>query len=64
MGRQEFAGQPVMQSLLDSSPLGRWGRADELAAVAAFLPSDEASFVSGVDVRVDGGQGATTAGQR
>lgn len=63
MGRQELAAQPVMQQMLASTPLGRMGTADELAAVAGFLVSDEASFLSGIDVLVDGGlQGASTAG--
>jgi NAD(P)-dependent dehydrogenase (short-subunit alcohol dehydrogenase family) len=61
MGRQEFAEQPVMKDILDSTPLGRFGTPDELAAAAAFLVSDEASFVSGVDLLVDGGQGATAS---
>jgi NAD(P)-dependent dehydrogenase (short-subunit alcohol dehydrogenase family) len=60
MGRQEMAGQPMMQSMLDSTPLGRMGQAEEVAAVAAFLVSDEAAYVSGVDVRVDGGTVAGT----
>jgi NAD(P)-dependent dehydrogenase (short-subunit alcohol dehydrogenase family) len=55
MGRQEFAAQPVMAVLLEQTPLGREGTADEVAAVASFLLSDEASFVTGVDVLVDGG---------
>lgn len=36
-------------------PMGRLGRAEELAAVAAFLAGDRASFVTGTVVRVDGG---------
>ena len=39
-------------------PLGRRGRADEIAAAYAFLASDEASFVHGEALVVDGGQTA------
>jgi NAD(P)-dependent dehydrogenase (short-subunit alcohol dehydrogenase family) len=37
------------------TPLGRLGRPQELAAAALFLASDESSFITGIDLPVDGG---------
>jgi NAD(P)-dependent dehydrogenase (short-subunit alcohol dehydrogenase family) len=39
-------------------PFGRLGRPEEIASTAVFLSSDEASFVAGVDLPVDGGMSA------
>ncbi|MEX0665958.1 MAG: SDR family oxidoreductase [Acidimicrobiia bacterium] len=61
MGRQEFEQQPAMKEMLERTPLGRFGAPAEVAAVVAYLVSDAASFISGIDVLVDGGmlQGMT-----
>ena len=59
MGRLEFEHMPAMRQMVAVSALGRTGRPEELAAVAAFLCSSAASFVTGCDVLADGGWSAT-----
>jgi NAD(P)-dependent dehydrogenase (short-subunit alcohol dehydrogenase family) len=54
MGRLEMK-QPMVTEMLKITPAGRAGTADDIAAAAAWLISEEASFISGVDLRVDGG---------
>lgn len=50
-GREE----EMFEKLAKAQPIGRMGKPEEIAAVALFLCSDEAGFVTGNDYAVDGG---------
>ena len=55
-GSADQLSQPgVLEGLMAHSLVPRTGRAEEVAAVAAYLASDEASYITGADFLVDGG---------
>lgn len=49
------ADAPYLDHVIKLVPLGRLGTADEIAGMAAYLASDDASFVTGASLTVDGG---------
>jgi NAD(P)-dependent dehydrogenase (short-subunit alcohol dehydrogenase family) len=60
MGRLELERQPIVALMLEVTPVKRPeqplpGRPEDIAATVAFLESDAAAFISGCDIRVDGG---------
>jgi NAD(P)-dependent dehydrogenase (short-subunit alcohol dehydrogenase family) len=48
--------QDAMARILSTIPMGRMGTADEVAKAALFLASDDSSFVTGIELFVDGGR--------
>jgi NAD(P)-dependent dehydrogenase (short-subunit alcohol dehydrogenase family) len=48
-------GEQIKKSLVAAIPLGRMGTPDEVAKVVSFLASDDSSFVTGIELFVDGG---------
>jgi 2-keto-3-deoxy-L-fuconate dehydrogenase len=55
--RKNYPGREkeMYEKLAKSQPVGRMGRPEEVASLALFLCSDEASFITGVDYPLDGG---------
>ena len=48
----------VRAQFVAAVPFGRLGRPEEIASTASFLASDEANYIAGVDLPVDGGMTA------
>ncbi len=57
LGMPPEAAEQMAEALKKQVPMGRFGQADEVANVALFLASDQASFVMGAEFTVDGGMG-------
>jgi NAD(P)-dependent dehydrogenase (short-subunit alcohol dehydrogenase family) len=49
------AGEQHRKTMSDAVPLGRFGTADEVAKAVVFLASDDASYITGIELFVDGG---------
>lgn len=62
MGEREAASGNRAQAMADATPMGRWGTADDIAGTVEFLASDTASYITGCDIRVDGGAVAAMRG--
>jgi NAD(P)-dependent dehydrogenase (short-subunit alcohol dehydrogenase family) len=54
-----FGNEAVEKAMAAQYPLGRWGEADDVAAACLWLISDEASWVTGQSLAVDGGFSAS-----
>jgi NAD(P)-dependent dehydrogenase (short-subunit alcohol dehydrogenase family) len=50
LGEEEF-----MKVIINSVPLGRMGNPDEIAKAVSFLASDDSSYITGIELFVDGG---------
>jgi len=57
-GEARVAGRGLKSAgaaITSQIPIGRWGKAEEIAQAALFLASDASSYVNGQELQVDGG---------
>lgn len=55
MGIKEAEGDERTKATISAQPINRWGTASDIASAVDFLLSEGASFITGCDLRVDGG---------
>lgn len=55
MSKSEVEDQELNEQIIHRTPLGRWGKPDDIVGTAVFLASGASDFVTGHDVMVDGG---------
>lgn len=53
--RAKEEGEAFLAQSKKMSPASRLGSTDEVASAAVFLASDEAAFINGADIKIDGG---------
>jgi NAD(P)-dependent dehydrogenase (short-subunit alcohol dehydrogenase family) len=56
LGLPEASANELAQALLQQIPAKRFGKPEEVATAVAFLASDDASYITGVELAVDGGR--------
>lgn len=55
MNRPLMENPALNAQFLNSIPLGRWGRPEEVGQLALYLCSEQAGFITGADILIDGG---------
>ncbi len=55
MNTQLIENPELNQQFISRIPLGRWGRVEEVGRLALYLCSEEAGFITGTDILIDGG---------
>jgi NAD(P)-dependent dehydrogenase (short-subunit alcohol dehydrogenase family) len=55
MNTELMQNPEISQQLTSKIPLGRWGRVEEIGKLALYLCSEDAGFITGTDILIDGG---------